>query len=174
MPSLGVDPSEYWGESAGTVADHAQRRIGAIEATFKRRVQAAKNDYTRKTDSMDAAGLAAYLAAVAPPPPSEPFDSAPATCPACGEQGLLSGTPEPDWEANWDVGDGEPYAAGAYVSTIELQASAFECRACGLTLGAPFLGLADFEEIALTEDDFDVSEATAFFQRQLAEDDWDY
>lgn len=173
LPSIGLDGAGYWGDASEMVEDHARRRLSTIEATFHRRVQAAKERYRQRTLLMDDMGLAAYLAAVAPATPAEPYDAVPAPCPACGNVGELTGTPDPTWEPDWDVADGEGYVAGVYVGAIQLNASGFACRACGLSLDVSLLSLADLDMVTLTQDEFDVSDASLFFERQFADDEWE-
>jgi hypothetical protein len=172
LSSQEVDPKDYWGDSAEMVALHAQRRLDASEAAYRRRVQAAKDRYARNVSQMDEHTLAAYVAALTPGPPSEPFDSAPAACPACGETGVITGSPEADWQADYDSDGGIPYIDGVYVSKIRFDTDGFRCRVCGLDLGAEHLAFAGLDHLTLTDDDYDLSGATAFFTRQLAEDAW--
>lgn len=172
LSSQGVDAKEYWGDSANMVAVHVKRRLEVSEARYRRRRQAAKDQYARLRSRMDEQGLAAYLAAVAPAFPAEPYDSALAECPACGETGLITGSPEPSWEADWDYDDGEAYPVGAYVSSIRLDAHGFHCRVCGLDLGTDDLAFAGLEQITLTDDDCDLSGANAYFGGQAAEESW--
>jgi hypothetical protein len=172
LSSQGLDPRDYWGDSATMVAVHAKRRLDANEARYRRRLQAAKDQYARLVSRTDEHGLAAYRAAVAPGFPAEPYDSALADCPACGETGLITGSPDVDWEADWDYADGEAYVAGAYVSRIHLTADGFRCRVCGLDLGLDDLGFAGLAHITLTDDDCDLSGATAYFGGQVAEESW--
>jgi hypothetical protein len=93
-----------------------------------------------------------------------------AECPACGETGLITGSAEPAWEADWDYDDGEAYPVGAYVSKIRLHAHGFHCRVCGLDLGADDLAFAGLEQITLTDDDCDLSGANAYFGGQAADE----
>lgn len=171
LSSLNMEPTEYWGDSSGMVADHANRRLSAAEAAYKRKIQAAKDRYTQTISTMDDASLVAYLAAVAATSLSEPFESAHVECPACGHPGWLTGSPEPDWEADYDVADGEGYVSGVYVSAIQLRASGFDCPTCRLSLDTSLLPLAELDDVTVNEDDVDVSEATTFFQRRLAEEE---
>jgi hypothetical protein len=176
LSSQGLDPTDYWGDSAEMVADHAKRRLDASEAAYSRRVRAAKDRYARIVSRMDEQTLAAYLAVVMPEPLAEPFDSAPVQCPACGETGVVTGSPDPEWEADWDSEGGIPYVDGVYVSEIRLGADRFRCRACGLELDGDDLVFAGLDKVTLTGDDYDLSEASVYFERLLAEesrgDDW--
>jgi hypothetical protein len=57
-----------------------------------------------------------------------------------------------------------------YVKTIDVWAGSFACRVCGLTLDDSLIDFADFDKVTLTEDDFDISAATQYFERQ--DHDW--
>jgi hypothetical protein len=171
LRAQGVSHQDYWGDAADMVADHTRRRLSAIEASYARRLQAARGRYAQMVSSMDLVGLGAYVAAAIPSAPRDTFDSALAKCPACGHEGELTGLPEPEWEADWDVADGQTYVIGAYVSKIHLRADGFRCRVCGLDLGQfelPFAGLGD---VTLSEDEYDVTEATRFFEFQLTDEE---
>jgi hypothetical protein len=173
LSTLGLSQADYWGDSAEMVAAHMRRRLSAIEASYQRRLQAAKERFAGLADRMDPAALAAYVAAVTPTALGDHFDSALAPCPACGNEGEITGDPEPEWEPDWDFSDGQAWVSGMYVSKIQLQAHGFECRICGLTLGADELAFGGLGDVTLTDDDCDLSEAATFFERQAAEDDWE-
>lgn len=173
LTSLALDPTAYWGDSAEMVAVHERRRLDASEATYGRRVQAAKDRYARIVSRMDEHTLAAYLGALTPGPLSEPFNSAPVVCPACGEMGLLTGSPEPVWEPDYDYADGVSYVARVFVSEIVLSPDGFKCRVCGLDLDAEHLAFAGLEHFSLTGDNSDLSEASHYFTRLAAEESWD-
>jgi hypothetical protein len=173
LTTAGISPGAYWGESAEMVSAHAQSRLDATEASYRRRVQSAKDRYVRITERMDERSRAAYLAAVSPGPPSEPYNWAPAECPACGETGVVTGSPEPSWEADFDSEGGVPYVDGVYVDSIRLATTGFQCGACGLHLDIEGLAFAGLDQFTMGEDDFDVSEASVYFERLLAEESWD-
>ena len=83
---------------------------------------------------------------------------------------MITGSPEPDWEADWDYADGETYAAGAYVSSIRLDPAGFRCQVCGPNLGAQHLAFGGFRPFTLADDNSDLSGATQYFGRVLAEE----
>lgn len=170
LPSVGMSRSEYWGESAEMVEDHSRRRLSAIEASFRRKVEAAKSRYRRIVEPMNRPERSSYIAALTPTDPSDAFDEVPVNCPACGQKGVLGGYPDPQWEADWDVEGGEAYVSGAYVKAIEVHGTSFSCRVCGLSLDSMLLGFAGLEAITLTDDDFDLSEATSYFEVEAVAD----
>lgn len=171
----GLTPDQYWGDSMQMVTEHAQRRLTAIEASYERKLQAARDRLQILIDQMgEDSALEAYVASVTPDGLAEPFDAAPVKCPACGYEGLISGTADPVWEADWDVGDGIAYIAGAYLSRIRLLSPWFKCRVCGLSLAPSQLPFAGLDSFAITDREYDLSEATRFYERQEAEDFADY
>lgn len=170
LAALQLEPDLYWGESWPMVHEHDQRRLSELEALFIRRVQAAKDNYRHRTEGMDDAARAAFIAAVETTSASESFELVPAECPACGNQGALVGDATPEWEPDWDYGDGQAYVAGTYISSIELTGHAFDCRACNLSLDADLLPSAGLDSKTLTEKEWDVSSATSYYERLDHED----
>ena len=173
LATSGISHEEFWGTSAEMVAEHAGRRLDALEASYQRKVQAAKNRFAQITSPMEETSMAAFLAAVAAPSPAPPYDAIPARCPACGQEGELTGSGEAsDWEADYDDDGGIPYVDGIYVSSITFSAGRFRCGACGLQLERDELDIPDLGYVILTTEQYDVSEASDYFAR-LAQEDWD-
>lgn len=173
LPSLGLTRRGYWGDSTELVEEHTQRRLTAVEATYRRRIAAAKERYRRTIEPMDRPARAAYVAALIPTAFSEDFDEVEVKCPACDKSAVLSGYPEPQWEADWDSEGGEAYVSGAYVKAIEIQGTSFSCRVCGLSLDSTLLGFAGLDAVTLTDDDIDLSLATEHFEIDaMADDEW--
>jgi hypothetical protein len=168
-----VVPAEFWGPHADLVAEHGRRRIDALEAAFQRSVRNARDRHERFFASLNDDEQVAFLEAREPEELADEYDSARATCPSCGNLGLLTGQPEPQWQADWDAEGGEAYLAGAYVASVRLFATGFHCEVCSLTIHTDSLAFAGFAAVELTEEDADLEEATAFFTRQLAEDQLD-
>lgn len=170
LAAIGLSEADYWGDAADLVAQHAQRRLNEIEALFERQLQAARDRYASVIKHRPKVALAAFLAAVEPRGPADDFTSFPVTCPACERQGILSGTPEPEWEPDWDYADGQSYIAGMYVDSITLRTSGFECPVCRLTLEDATLELAGLDTVTFRDAAFDSHLAYAHFRRIEAED----
>lgn len=168
LVSLSLDSSSYWGTHSELVSQHAQRRLSALEASYSRRVQAARARYASLADAAVEA-----LVASTPSAPRDTFDSALVTCPACGHEAELTGFPQPDWEADIDVSDGEAWVCGGYVESILIQADSLRCYVCGLDLDPWLLPFADLEYVTLSSEDYDLTDATMFFERELADERWD-
>lgn len=172
LVSLNTDSADYWGDSAELVEEHRGRRLDAITAAYRRRVQAAKNHYATVIEGMDDSARTAFLAAVFPSSEGLPTDLL-RDCPACANEGVLHlGYAEPDWEPDYDYGDGQTYIAGLYVSKIRCFGHEFTCRACGLDLMDNDLQLAGMDDFTLTERNFDVGTATQAFQGRLIEEEF--
>lgn len=172
LRDLDMSDDEYWGGAAEMVAEHSSRRLTVLEATYSRRLQAARDRYEARVKSFSPDALKAFVAAAVPSAPRASFDSAPVACPACGHSGELTGFPEPEWEPDFDCADGQSYLAGAYVSSIRLQADGFKCYICNLELDPWELPLAKLEHRTLTKEKFDISQATNFFREELGDEDW--
>jgi len=171
---LDISHDKYWGEAASLVLEHMRRQLSALEASYARRLQSARERLTRLTEMMEPAALGAYVAAATPVPLSSDFDAVAVECPVCGHAGELAGSPEPEWEADCDVSDGEAYVVGIGVSSITLKGDSFYCGVCGLSLPAWELPMAGMARIELTQDDYDGLDATRYFEQDLHDDPWDY
>jgi hypothetical protein len=172
LAAVAKDREAYWGDSAELVADHRGRRLDAITGAYRRRIEAAKRHYHALIDGMDESTRQAFLAAVLSSAETFPAELL-KECPACGNEGVLHiGYAEPDWQPDYDYGDGQVYIAGLYVAKVRFFGHEFSCRACGLDLMDTDLALAGMDDFTLTERDFDVSVATEAFQAQLREDEW--
>jgi hypothetical protein len=167
---VGQTPDLFWGRSVELVTEHTQRRITSIEALYHRQVQACRDRYLAWVGEIDERGLRPVLAALEPTGPSDDFTSFPIECPACGHLGTLHGDPEPEWEPDYDVADGEGYISGMYVGSINFQGHGFECKVCRLVLdeGLEFAGL---DSKVFRDDDYDVSHASSHFRRLEYEDE---
>lgn len=166
-----VDPAAYWGESSDLVTDHREKRLDAIHASYRRRIRAAKDRYAATIRSMDAPTTAAFVSAVISRGINADFSEIPRDCPACGNVGVLFvGLAEPEWEPDWDYGDGQTYVAGMYVASIRIFGQEFNCRACGLALDGPDLELAGMDDSTLAAEDFDAELARRAFEPALMAD----
>jgi hypothetical protein len=173
LSSLEVSPSAFWGPSADLVGEHAGRRIGAIEAAYRRKLQVARGRYEQITRPMPEGSVAAFVAVVSAPSAVPPYEEVPVVCPACGNRASLTGTAgADDWGADYDVDGGEPYVDGVYVSKMTFGASSFRCGACGLQLESDELDAAELAHITVDPGEYDAGEAADFFGR-VEEDRWD-
>jgi hypothetical protein len=171
LSALRIDPADYWGDSAEIVAAHAQRRLDASEAAYRRRLQAARDRHAQMVSGLDIQNLETIVAAVDPGPASEPFTSFRAKCPACGATGQITGWCLADWQLDGDIDGGLAHADGMYVAELRVQADRFRCGVCGLDLGAEHLAFAGLDAVILASDDFDVAAATTFFQGDITRAD---
>lgn len=171
LGQAGTTSADFWGDLEGLVQTHMERRLTEIEGAYQRRLQAARDRFAELERRMEDE-IETVRAAVEPSGASAEFSSFPAECPACDSRGVVFGTPSPNWEADWDVGDGMAYAAGAYVDSITLDGAVFDCRVCGLSLYGPLLDTAGIGNTFRHGIDFDLEAASDFFTRQLVEDDY--
>jgi hypothetical protein len=174
LPAVGMTEASYWGDAAGFVAQHASKRLGEIELLFERQLRRARDQYASTVAGLPDNALPAVLKALEPAGPSDDFTEFPVECPACLHQGVLTGEPEPEWEPDWDYGDGQTYIAGMYVASITLRASEFTCRICKLSLAGAGLELAHLDSMTFADPWFDGHLAYVYFRRLEAEDSRDY
>jgi hypothetical protein len=145
------------------------------EGAYHRKVLAKREALLAAFARLDGDEQQSYVEAREPSDLADQYDRARADCPACGYLGLLSGEPEPEWEADWDSEGAEPYLAGAIVSSVRLYATAFDCEVCGLVLTSAELPFANYPTVVLTDADANLAAATEYFTLQLAEDaDYDW
>jgi hypothetical protein len=170
LDHAGTTSAAYWGDLEDLVQTHMDRRLTEIEGAYQRRLQAARGRFAELSRRLEDE-IEGLRTAVQPSGPSADFSSFPATCPACDSVGTVYGSPSPDWEADWDYGDGMAYVAGAYIDTITLDGAAFDCRVCGLSLYGPLLDSADIGTAFKHGDDFDLDAASDYFSRQYFDDD---
>jgi hypothetical protein len=147
--------------------------MDALEAAFQRKVRVAREALQGNFARLSSDEQIAFLDAREPQDLAEDYGAARATCPSCGHLGLITGDPEPGWEADWDTDGGEANVAGAFVSGVRLFGKLFHCAVCSLTLDTQYLPLAGFAAVDLTEDDADLEEATQYFTQRLADEYWD-
>ena len=167
----GIQSQDYWGEGSDLVADHREKRLDAIEASYRRRIQAAKDRYVVKLAGMDDTTRRLVITALTQVDVSEDFSEIPRDCPACEEVGTLYvSLAEPDWEPDYDVADGQAYVAGLYVGSIRIFGQEFNCRACGLVIEDRALELAGMDDFKLKEGEFDVDMAQRAFEEQHDDD----
>lgn len=171
LSALGTTPAAYWGDSAELVDEHARRQLDALEAAYSRKIEAARDRYSRFVETMEDDDRDALISRLERTDRSAEFDAWPSTCPACDHQGTAYGRPEPEWKPDWDVADGEAYASGAYVSEIRLHVSAFDCRVCRLSLDSTLCGLAGLRVLSIGESEYDVSDASEYFTPSWEDDD---
>lgn len=167
LKGLEITATTYWGDFTSLVLEHANRQLSAVEASYARRVQAARDRWAKLADSLSPAAMEAFVATAIPYAPRKTFDSALVTCPACENPGELTGIPDPQWEADWDYADGQSYLTGAYVGSIRLRGDGFRCHFCGLNLDPWQLPFAGMEYRMLQEEEFDITGATRFFEHEF-------
>jgi hypothetical protein len=169
LTERGTKSADYWGEGSELVAGHREKRLDAIEASYRRRIQAAKDRYSAKFASMDDATRRMVITALTQVDVAADFSEIPRDCPACDEVGTLYvSLAEPTWEPDYDS-DGD--ATDLYVESIHIFGLEFSCRVCGLNLDDRDLELAGMDELILAEGEFDVEMAQRAFEEELLPDD---
>jgi hypothetical protein len=170
LAERGAKSADYWGEAADLVAEHRGKRLDAIEASYRRRIQAAKDRYSAKFADMDDATRRVVITALTQVDVAADFSEVPRDCPACDEVGTLYvSLAEPTWEPDYDS-DGD--VTGMYVESIRIFGLEFGCRVCGLNLDDRELELAGMGELTLAEGEFDTQVAQEAFEEEFEPDDY--
>lgn len=120
-----------WSAPARALLDEHATKVHQL---VQLRLSQARDAFTRRFSGLDKPDRDAQLIALDVRPATVADDTKLAvTCPACSQHGVLTGTDDLDFEADWDVEDGDSFVSGV-ISTVILRADAFTCPVCGLRL----------------------------------------
>ncbi|MFN8629182.1 MAG: hypothetical protein U0838_02335 [Chloroflexota bacterium] len=166
--------ADLWGDGDDAVTELAQKRLTEIEASCRRRIEAARLRFNDLVDRVGEAALESLIESRQPDQPSWDFTEFPAQCPACEYLGTVRGQPEPEWEPEYDSDGDEEYVSGATVKSIRLWASTFSCGVCGLELSGDELKPARLAYPKFDGDDFNLDDASKYFEADEPDvDDYD-
>lgn len=150
VDEMGEERKEFFGEFADLVATHLDKSLAEVNRSVAEKLARAKTDYERKYGILDAVHRQGIIKSVEGGYSPEKYEDELAECPACGNQGMLSGTYDVDWEA--DDFDDYGFPTTAY-PVVTLTPSTFLCNLCGLLLnGAAELKAAGLDEPIQIED----------------------
>jgi|ERR1700722_12454317 len=127
---MGIKRTDFFGESAELVASRLDASLEKVNRDVAERLTRAVIMFKRRFSELDNAQLEVVLKSVEAGYPVDKYERRLIDCPACGKQGLISGTCDVDWQADIDY-DGS--VSGAY-AVVTMTASGFSCGFCGLTL----------------------------------------
>jgi hypothetical protein len=126
--ALELDRASFWGDYV-TLADSTLREhVVAAELKAAASVAAAKAAFSDRFGRLDEPSRLAVIAALEPDK-FHGYEEQPATCPACGQTALATGTVETQWRYEEDGYDG-------FLPSLDATffADMLKCPVCGLTL----------------------------------------
>jgi hypothetical protein len=127
---MGIKRTEFFGESAELVVSHLDASVEEVSREVAERLTRAQIMFKRRFSELDNAQLEVVLKSVEASYPVDKYERRTIDCPACGIQGLISGSYDVDWQEEVDD-DGS--LSGGY-AVVTMTASGFSCGFCGLTL----------------------------------------
>src|SRR5271155_5368565 len=126
VDEMEIPRKDFFGEFAELVATHLDKSLTEMTRLTAEKLARAKTDYGQKYGSLDPAHTQSIIQSVESAYRPRQYDDQLVECPACGNQGLLSGSIDVDWQV--DVDD-EGRAYGAY-PIVTLTPSGFVCGLC--------------------------------------------
>lgn len=128
---LGIDRAEFFGEYEQLVATHLDDSLADANREVAEKVALAKATFERRYSALDEKMIELVRKTVELGYPVDKYERILFECPACENNGLLSGTYDVDWEADYD--DESGLATNAY-PVVTMTASGFSCGFCDLRL----------------------------------------
>ena len=141
--ALGMTPQGFFAEFEPIVVAHLDQSLQEVNRQTAEKIAHAKTRYAQKYAVLDAEHAQAIVKMVEASYSLEECEDQFFECPACGNQGVIHGTVDVQWEADYDRwGNIE---GGTPVATLE--PSSFDCHLCGLSLtGSSEMQAAGFNE----------------------------
>jgi hypothetical protein len=160
------DRERLWGELLSMVDARLSDSSKAAELAATDALTAARLAFDRRYGSLDNAVRDAVLSGVESAYDVTKYEEDLVDCPACSRRAITHGSYDVEWEADWDVADGEAYVAGVY-PVVTYAPGHLACRVCGLELdGEEELGAAGVPAAWQIED----AAAADFYEAD--DDDW--
>jgi hypothetical protein len=132
VDELGIKRQEYFGEFAKLVEAHLDDSLAETGRDVAEQLARSKAVYAQRYSALEKSQMDIVVKSmVANYYPIDKYESVLVDCPACGQQGLLNGSYEVEWEVDYDR-DGS--ISGGYPA-VTMTASAFVCLFCDLALG---------------------------------------
>ena len=129
VDEMQIPREEFFGEFEKLVAAHLDKSLTEANRLTEEKIARAKTDYDKKYGSLDLVHTQGIIKSVESAYSFRQYVDQLAECPACRNQGLLVGSIDVDWEADFDDGQ----IVGAY-PVVTLLPSNFVCNLCDLSL----------------------------------------
>jgi hypothetical protein len=130
VDEMGIRREEFFGEFADLVAAHLDKSLAEVNRVVAENIARAKTNYHQKFGSLDSVHVESIVKSVESRYSPSKYEEILVKCPACDKQGLVTGSFDVEWEADYDD-DG---SAVAGYPVVTLAPSSFICNLCGLTL----------------------------------------
>jgi hypothetical protein len=122
--------ADFFGIYEELVAKHLDDSLAEANRAVAEKLAHARNVFALRYAALNPEQMGLVARPIQLSYPTEKYERILQDCPACGNQGLLSGTYSVDWEADYDD-EGGPSNAYAVVT---LTASGFTCGFCDIDL----------------------------------------
>jgi hypothetical protein len=130
VDAMAIPREDFFGEFADLVAAHLDESLTEVNRVTAEKLATAKTEYERKYGSLDPTHTQGIVTSIESGYDLRRYEDQLAVCPACENQGVLGGSIDVDWQADYDrYGEVE----GAY-PVVTLTPSSFFCDLCGLSL----------------------------------------
>jgi hypothetical protein len=127
---MGTKRTDFFGEFAELVATHLDKSLAEVNREVAERLARAKTMFERRYSALDGTQMQVVVKSVEASYPVDKYERRLIDCPACGMQGLISGSYDVDWQVDYDrdgsVSSGYP--------VVTMTTSGFYCGFCDLTL----------------------------------------
>jgi hypothetical protein len=127
------DRERLWGDLLSMVDARLSESIKAAELATTEALTVAHLAFDRRYGSLDSTVRDAVLSGVESAYDVTKYEEDLVDCPACSRRALTRGSYDVEWEADYDVADGEGYIAGVY-PVVTYSPGHLDCRVCGLEL----------------------------------------
>jgi len=131
VDELGVKRQVYFGEFTELVEAHLDDSLAETSKNVAEQIARSKTVYAQRYSALERAQMEVVVKSMVASYPVDKYERVLMNCPACGQQGLLCGSYEVEWEVDYDR-DGS--ISGGY-PIVTMTASDFLCSFCDLFLG---------------------------------------
>lgn len=131
VDEMKIAREDFFGEFAELVDAHLDKALTEVNRLTAENIAASKAKYERKYGALEPEHTQGIIKGIEAGYSLRTYDDQLAGCPACGNQGVLSGSVEVAWEADFDR-YGNPERGYPVVTLVP---SSFICSLCGLSLG---------------------------------------
>jgi hypothetical protein len=126
---LAISRENFFADFSGLVAAHLDESLAELNRDIAERLARCKGIFERRFFALDEKQMQVAANSIEASYLTVKYESMLVDCPACGMQGLTSGTHDVDWDVDWDEG----YAVGGS-AVVTLTAASFNCDFCSLDL----------------------------------------